>query len=62
VSIIVVTPYSTVSLRVKKYRDNIVDTFIIVSTTITTFCSDALLHIKEYRDDVVGDVAADVER
>jgi hypothetical protein len=31
-----------------------------VSTTITTFCSDALLHIKEYRDDVVGDVKDDV--
>lgn len=41
-----------------------------MSTTIVTFCSDALLRIKEYRDDIVGDmedyvkgdVAADVER
>jgi hypothetical protein len=50
VSIIVVMSYSNVSLCVKKYRYDIIDTFII--------------HV--YRDDIVGDtnddMAGDVDR
>jgi len=62
VSIIVVTSYSIVSLCVKKYRYDIIDTFIIH----VYYYSHVLLRIKEYRDDIVDDtnddMAGDVDR
>jgi hypothetical protein len=53
-------PYSNVSLHVKIYRDNIVDTFIILVYYYSQFYGDTSLSIKKYRDDI-GDVEDDMK-